>query len=84
MGVVGLGLFKTENLTIYCRSYIIQIWTWDEGNVEFCGSEATILTEAKLRSILLPKIHRTHITRHHSSIFVLLYFKSLWLMPIGL
>ncbi len=42
---------------------IIQIWTCDEGNIEFCGSEATILTEAKPRSILLPKIHKTHIAQ---------------------
>ncbi len=40
---------------------IIQIWTSDEGNMEFYGSEATILTEVKARSILLPKIHKIHI-----------------------
>ncbi len=52
--------------------------------MEFYGSEATILTEAKLRSILLPKIHKTHIARHHKSIFALLYVKSLWFKHIGL
>ncbi len=62
----------------------IQIWTCDEGNMEFYGSSATILTKAKPRSILLLKIHKTHIARHHSSIFSLLYVKCLWLKPIGL
>ncbi len=33
--------------------YNIQIWTRDEGNMDFYASEATILTEGKLRSILL-------------------------------
>ncbi len=40
---------------------IIQIWICDEGNMEFYGSEATILTEAKPRSILLLKIHKTQL-----------------------
>ncbi len=58
---------------------IIQIWTCDEGNMEFYGSEATILT------ILLPKIHKTHIAQHHCSVFALLYVKCLWLKQhIGL
>ncbi len=39
----------------------MQIWTCDEGNVGFYGSEVTILAEANSRSILLPKIHKTHI-----------------------
>ncbi len=52
--------------------------------MKFYGSEATILTEAKLRSILLQKIHKTHMARHHRSIFALLYVKCLLLMPIGL
>ncbi len=56
---------------------IIQIWTCDEANMEFYGSEATILSEAKPRSILLPKIYRTHIARHHWSIFALLYVGSI-------
>ncbi len=52
--------------------------------MEFYGSEATILTTAKPRSILLPQIHKTHIARHHRSIFALLHVKCLWLKPIGL
>ncbi len=39
----------------------IQIWTCDKVNMEFYGSEATILTKEKPRSILLPKIHKTYI-----------------------
>ncbi len=39
---------------------IIQIWTYHEGNIVFYGSEATVLTEAKLRTILLQKIHKTY------------------------
>ncbi len=42
--------------------------------MEFYGSESTILSEAKPRSISLPKIHKTHIGRHHSSIFA--YYMS--------
>ncbi len=61
----------------------IQIWICDEGNMEFYGSNSTILTEAKSRSILLLKIHKTHIARHHRSIFVLLYVKCLRLKHIG-
>ncbi len=56
---------------------IIQIWTYDKGNMEFYGSEAIILTEVKLRSILLQKIHKTHIAQYHRSIFALLYVKCL-------
>ncbi len=52
--------------------YIIQIWTCDEGNIGFYGSEATILTEAKPKLILLPKIYKTHIAQHHRSILALL------------
>ncbi len=52
--------------------------------MEFYGSEAAILTEAKQRSILLPKIHKTHIARNHRSIFALLYVKYLWFNHIGL
>ncbi len=52
--------------------------------MEFYGSEATILTEAKPWSILLQKIHKTHIARHHMSIFALLYVKWLWFRNIGL
>ncbi len=63
---------------------IIQIWTCDEGNMEFYGSETTILTEAKPMSILLLKIHKTHIARHHRSIFTLLYVKCLWFKHVGL
>ncbi len=63
---------------------IIQIWTCDEGNMEFYGSEATILTKVKLRSILLLKIHKTHIAQHHTSIFALLYVKCVWFKHIGL
>ncbi len=56
---------------------IIQIWTCDEGNMEFYGSEATILTDVKSRSILLQKIHKTHIVRHLRSIYIyLLYYMS--------
>ncbi len=36
------------------------------------------------RSILLPKIHKTHIAQHHRSIFALLYVKCLWFKHIGL
>ncbi len=36
-----LGLFKPVQLGAV---NIIQIWTCDEGNMEFYGSEATILT----------------------------------------
>ncbi len=82
-------LYFTSIIKFICdlfiwQKYIIQIWTCDEGNMEFYGSEATILTEAKLRSILLPKIHKTHIGGHHSSIFALLYVKCLWFKHIGL
>ncbi len=42
-------------------SDIIQIWTCDEGNMEFYGSETIILTKAKARSILLLKIRKTHL-----------------------
>ncbi len=38
--------------------------------MEFYGSEAKILTEVKPRSIFLPKIHKTHIAQHQTSIFV--------------
>ncbi len=38
---------------------IIQIWTYDQGNMEFYGYKTTIYTEVKLRSILLPKIYKT-------------------------
>ncbi len=62
----------------------IQILTYDEGNMTFYGSEATILTQAMPRLILLPKIHKTYISQHHRSIFALLYIKCLWLKPIGL
>ncbi len=47
--------------------------TCDEGNMR-----------AKPRSILLPKIHKTHIAQYHRSIFALLYVKCLWFKPIGL
>ncbi len=63
---------------------IIQIWTCDEGNMEFYGSETTILTSALPRSILLPQIHKTHIARHHRSIFASLYVKYLLFKHIGL
>ncbi len=52
--------------------------------MEFYESEATILTDAKPRSILLLKIHKTHIGQHHRSIFALLYVKCLWFKHIGL
>ncbi len=52
--------------------------------MKFYGSKATILTKASPWSILMPKIHKTHIGRHHRSIFALLYVKCLWLTPIGL
>ncbi len=45
---------------------------FDEGNMEFYWSEVTKLTEVRLRSILLPKIHKTHIAKHHTSTFALL------------
>ncbi len=61
----------------YIMRNMIQIWTCDEGNMEFYGSELTILTEAKPRSILLPKIYKIHIAQHHRSIFALLYVKCL-------
>ncbi len=51
----------------------IQIWTCDEGHVEFYGSEATIFTEVKQWSILIPKNYKTHIVQHHRSTFALLY-----------
>ncbi len=38
--------------------------------MEFYGSEATILTSISPQSILLLKIHKTHIARHHRSIFI--------------
>ncbi len=43
--------------------------------MEFYGPEATIL---------LWKIHKTHIARHHTSIFALLYVKCLGFKHIGL
>ncbi len=46
--------------------------------MEFYGYVATTLTEAKLRSILLLKIHKTHITQHHRSIFTLLYMLNVY------
>ncbi len=52
--------------------------------MECYGSEAKLLTEAKLRSVLLLKTHKTHIARHHSSIFALLYVKCLWFKHIGI
>ncbi len=52
--------------------------------MDFYRSEATILTEEKLRSILLQKIHKSHIGQHHRSIFVLLYVKCLWFKHIDL
>ncbi len=52
--------------------------------MEFYGYLATILTEAKLRSILLLKIHKSHISRHDRPIFALLYAKCLWFKHIGL
>ncbi len=45
--------------------------------MEFYGSSATRLTLASPQSILLPKIHKTHIAQHHTSIFALLYVKCL-------
>ncbi len=39
--------------------------------MEFYGSESTILTQAKLWSILLPKSHKTHIAQLHRSIFAI-------------
>ncbi len=57
------------------KNKIIQIWNCDKGNMEFYGPEAIILTEVKPRSILLLKIHKTHISRHHRTIFALLYVK---------
>ncbi len=50
--------------------------------MEFYGSEATLMTEVKPRSILMLKIHKTHIAQHHRSIFALLYVKCFWLKPI--
>ncbi len=52
--------------------------------MEFYGSEATILTKVKPMLVLLQKIHKTHIARHHWSIFALLYVKCLWFKHIGL
>ncbi len=60
------------------------IWICDEGNMEIFESEATRLTETMLRSILLPKIYKTHIAWHHRSIIALLYVKCLWFKNIGL
>ncbi len=60
------------------------MWTCDEGNIEFYGSEATILTSASPRSILLPKIHKTHIARHHRSIFALLYISQMFMVQTHL
>ncbi len=64
--------------------HIIQIWTCDEGNMEFYGSEATTLTKVKPRSSWLPEIHKTHIAWDHRSRFALLYVKMLWFKYIGL
>ncbi len=46
--------------------------------MEFYGSEATILTKAKPRSILLLKIHKTHIVQHHKSIFAIIYMSNVY------
>ncbi len=73
-----------QEMVIFKVTYIIQIWTCDEGNVEIYGSQATILTEAKPRSILLPKIYKAHITQHLMLIFALLYVKCLWFKHICL
>ncbi len=73
--IMNLLTFNKKNtwekcVLFYAKSVNnIQIWTCDEGNMEFYGSEATLLTKAKPRSILLLKIHKTHIVRHHRSIF---------------
>ncbi len=45
------------DICIFWHLHIIQIWTCDEGNMEFYGSEATIFTSALPRSIFLLKIH---------------------------
>ncbi len=70
--------FYTHDHAGYAIYNTIQIWTCNEGNMEFYGSEATVLTEVKPRSILLPKIHKTHIARHHRSIFALLYMSNVY------
>ncbi len=64
--------------------YYEVIWTCDESNMEFYGTEATILTNAMPKSIWWTKIHKTHIARHHKLIFALLYVKYLWFKHIGL
>ncbi len=51
--------------------------------MEFYGPGAPIFTEAKLKSILLPKVHKTHIAQHQRSIFAL-YVKYLWFKSTGL
>ncbi len=88
-----IGIEEPRNTKFLCIYWaVIQMWTCDEGNMEFYGSEATILTKAKPRSILLPKIyfmnnvmiHKTHIAQHHNSIFALLYVKCLLFKHIGL
>ncbi len=66
------------------KIHIIQIWTYDQGNMEFCGSQATLLTKVRPRSIFLLNIHKTHNTWHLRSIFALLYVTCLLLKPFGL
>ncbi len=79
---IDYNICKTKKFVLI---NIIQIWTCDEGNMEFYGSEATILTKAKPRSIFLPKIHKTYIAclRHHRSIFALLYVKCSSILVYG-
>ncbi len=52
--------------------------------MDFYGSESTILTEVKPRSLLLPKIHKTHIARHRRSVFALYMVQAHWSMDARL
>ncbi len=47
--------------------------TYDVGQYGFYASEATILTDALPRSIVLPQIHKTPYCPHHRSILYWLY-----------
>ncbi len=62
-----------------CLYNIIQIWTCDEDNMEFYGSEATILTEVKPRSILLPKKKKKNILPDIIGQYLLYYMSNVYL-----
>ncbi len=59
-----------------CVTAVIHVW--------ILYKYGPVMRAISPRSILLLKIHKTHIARHHRSIFALLYVKCLWFKHIGL